>query len=222
MFQAHSLSNEQLVKVEDGMVCVIDDDAAVCRSLERLFRSWKMRVKTYSSGRAYLASREDPAQSGPRCLILDLRMPGEDGLALQRGFSDRTAPIIFLSGNGDVTSCATAMKAGAVDFLTKPVDEDKLISAVNIALQVSLTRKKQDDERAATWQRFQTLTAREAEVMTYVISGILNKQIAHILGAAEKTIKIHRGRLMAKMGVRSVADLIRSAQTIGLRPRRQE
>ncbi|HSI65410.1 MAG TPA: response regulator [Candidatus Saccharimonadia bacterium] len=202
----------------DGLVCVVDDDGSVRRSLERLIRSWRLRVETFASAKAYLASLEKAAHEGPSCLVLDVCMPGLDGIHLQQALRDKGVPIIFLTGHGDVPTCATAMKAGAVDFLTKPVEDELLMAAVGTALRSSLAVQKAAQDQTAARARFETLTAREAEVMTCVIAGMLNKQIADHLGAAEKTIKVHRGRVMEKMNVYSVADLVRSAQAIGLKP----
>ncbi len=199
-------------------MCIVDDDGQVRRGLERLLRSWRMKAESFGSARAYLAWVAESSHSGARCLILDLCMPGVDGLQLQQTLADHGVPIIFLTGHGDVPTCASAMKAGAMDFLTKPVDEDKLMAAVGRALQASLPMRKAAQEQAAARVRYQSLTPREAEVMTCVIAGMLNKQIADHLGAAEKTIKVHRGRVMEKMGVYSVADLVRSAQAVGVSP----
>jgi two-component system response regulator FixJ len=202
----------------DGLVCLIDDDGLVRRGLERLIRSWHLKVEGFSSARAYLAWSENFPAAGPRCLVLDLCMPGLDGLHLQRALADHGVPIIFLTGHGDVPTCAAAMKAGAVDFLTKPVDEDKLMCAITAALQASVPMQREAQDRAASRSRYRSLTPREVEVMSCVVAGMLNKQIADQLGAAEKTIKVHRGRVMEKMGVYSVADLVRAAQAVGVSP----
>ncbi len=145
-------------------------------------------------------------------------MPGLDGLELQAALSGREAQIVFITGHGDVATCAGAMKAGAVDFLTKPVDDEELLAAVHRALERSSKIREQASRRLSARKRIDTLTSREFEVLKLVIAGLLNKQIADRLGAAEKTIKIHRGRVMEKMGVRSVADLVRTAQTAGITP----
>ncbi len=145
-------------------------------------------------------------------------MPGVDGLELQHTLADRREQIIFLTGHGDVPMCADAMKAGAVDFLTKPVDDEKLLSAVARALASSVELRKAAAERAQARTRLNLLTPREFEVMQRVIAGALNKQIADALGTAEKTVKIHRGRVMEKMSVSSVAELVRIAQAAGVAP----
>lgn len=147
-------------------------------------------------------------------------MPGLDGLELQQTLADDGMQIIFLTGHGDVPTCAAAMKAGAVDFLTKPVEEEKLMAAIRAALEKSSNAHRAAQERTAARSHLHSLTARELEVMRCVIAGMLNKQIADTLGAAEKTVKIHRGRVMEKMGVLSVADLVRAAQAAGVTPMR--
>jgi FixJ family two-component response regulator len=199
----------------DALVCIVDDDDSVRQSLSRLFRSARVRAELFPSAQAYL---NRSAHGGPSCLVLDVRMPGLDGLELQHALADRAPPIVFLTGHGDVPMCAEAMKAGAVDFLTKPVDDCKLLDAVARALAWSVKMQQRRAERSAARTRLGTLTPREFEVMRRVISGLLNKQIAAELGAAEKTIKVHRGRVMGKMGVASVADLVRVAQVAGVTP----
>jgi FixJ family two-component response regulator len=199
----------------DALVCVVDDDESIRRSLARLFRSAKYPVETLASARAYLDREPHP---GPSCLVLDVQMPGLDGLELQEALKGRDEQIVFLSGHGDVPICARAMKEGAIDFLTKPVDDEELLAAVRRALDRSIQVRHRAAERAAARARLDTLTPREFEVMKRVIAGMLNKQTAAELGAAEKTIKIHRGQVMQKMGVASVADLVRIAQAAGVDP----
>ena len=200
----------------DALVCIVDDDESIRRGLARLFRSARMAAETFASGEELL---DRAPHDGPSCLVLDVRMPGLDGLELQQALANREAQIVFLTGHGDVPMCADAMKAGAIDFLTKPVDDEELLAAVARALARSVEVRKAAAERAAARARLDTLTPREFEVMQRVIGGLLNKQIADELGAAEKTIKIHRGRVMEKMGVISVADLVRVAQSRGRRAR---
>lgn len=199
----------------DALVCIVDDDESIRRSLARLFRSVRLAAETFASGKELL---DRTAHDGPSCLVLDVRMPCLDGLELQQALIDREAQIVFLTGHGSVPMCAEAMKAGAVDFLTKPVDDEELLAAVTRALARSVEARKTGTERAAARVRLEALTPRELEVMQRVIAGLLNKQIANELGAAEKTIKIHRGRVMEKMGVESVAELVRVAQTAGVTP----
>ncbi len=199
----------------NALVCVVDDDEAIRGSLSRLFRSVGLAAETFASARAYL---NRASHDGPSCLVLDVKMPEVGGLELQQILAYRKVPIVFLTGNGDVPTCAEAMKAGAVDFLTKPVDETVLTEAVVRALERSVQERARAAERAATLARFDTLTPREFEVMQRVIAGLLNKQIAAELGTAEKTVKIHRGRVMEKMGIASVADLVRLAHVAGVKP----
>ncbi|MEO8352764.1 MAG: response regulator [Chthoniobacteraceae bacterium] len=193
----------------------MDDDASIRRSLKRLFRAVHLPTEEFPSAKAFL---DGAAHDGPSCLVLDVKMPGIGGIELQQTLSDRDAQIVFLTGHGDVPMCADAMKAGAVDFLTKPVDDEDLLGAVNRALGRSALVREAAAARLAAGARLDTLTPREFEVMQRVIGGLLNKQIADELGAAEKTIKIHRGRVMEKMGVTSVADLVRVAQASGVAP----
>lgn len=197
----------------DSLVCIVDDDESIRRSLQRLFRSAHLAAETFASAKEFLKrSRHE----GPLCLVLDVQMPGLDGLELQQALADRDIQIVFLTGHGDVPTCAGAMKAGAVDFLMKPVDDEELLPAVSRALAQSVERRKTGAERASALARLNALTPREFEVMKCVIDGRLNKQIADELGAAEKTIKIHRGRVMEKMQVISVAELVRVAQAAGI------
>lgn len=199
----------------DSLVSIVDDDEGIRRSLSRLFRSVRLPAETFGSAQAYLDRR---AHDGPSCVVLDVRMPGLDGLELQETLAHREAQIVFITGRGDVPMCASAMKAGAIDFLTKPVNDEDLLRAVNRALARSVEVRRTAAEHAAARARLDTLTPREFEVMRRVIAGLLNKQIADELDAAEKTIKIHRGRVMEKMGVTSVADLVRVAQAAGIVP----
>jgi FixJ family two-component response regulator len=201
--------------LENALVCVIDDDDSVRRGLTRLFRSVRMPVEAFESAEDYF---EHPLHDGPVCLVLDVQMPGLGGLELQHSLTDRAAQIVFITGHGDVPMCASAMKAGAVDFLTKPVDDEKLFDAVDRALNRSLELRKTSAEYSAARARLDTLTPREFEVMKGVVAGLLNKQIASELGAAEKTVKIHRGRVMEKMCVHSVPELVRVAQSAGVMP----
>lgn len=191
----------------------MDDDASIRRCLARLFRSARLAAETFASGKELIERAE---HDGPSCVVLDVRMPGLDGLELQQALAERDAQIVFLTGHGDVPMCAEAMKAGAVDFLTKPVDDEELLAAVARALARAVEVRKAAAERVAARARLDTLTPREFEVLQGVIAGKLNKHIADELGAAEKTIKIHRGRVMEKMGVLSVAELVRVSQVAGV------
>jgi FixJ family two-component response regulator len=202
------------------IVYVVDDDESVRRSLSRLLRSAGLNVETFPSAQAFL-SRELPDRTA--CLVLDVRLPGLSGLDLQAALKQagRAMPIVFISGSSDVPVSVRAMKEGALDFLQKPFDDDELLSAIAGALARGRTARALRDESALVRQRFETLTPRERQVLGQVIAGLLNKQIAANLGAAEKTIKIHRGRVMQKMAAGSVADLVRMAQRIGVEPAAQ-
>jgi two-component system, LuxR family, response regulator FixJ len=199
----------------DSLVCVVDDDESICRSLARLFRSARLAVQTFASAPAYLARKR---LDQPSCLVLDVQLPGLDGLELQQELADGEEQIVFITGHGDIPMCARAMKAGAIDFLTKPVEDEALLTAVSRALERSAKIHKRRAERAAARSRLDKLTPREFEVLKLVIAGLLNKQIAAELGAAEKTVKVHRGRVMEKMGVASVPELVRLAQAAGVAP----
>ncbi len=194
-------------------MCVVDDDEAIRRSFSRLFRSVRLPAETFASAQDYL---EWVSPELPSCLVLDVCLPGLDGLELQQALANREEQIVFITGHGDVSMCAQAMKAGAVDFLTKPVDDEALLEAVSRALERSAEFLRRKAERASARAKLDRLTPREFEVMRSIIAGLLNKQIAAELGAAEKTVKIHRGRVMEKMGVASVAELVRVAQTAGV------
>jgi FixJ family two-component response regulator len=197
------------------LVCVLDDEESIQRGISRLLRSGGLLVETFSSAKDYLSRAP---REGPSCLVLDVCLPDADGLELQRTLESREIQIVFLTGHGDIPMCARAMKSGAVDFLTKPVDGELLLSAVNRALERSSQIHTTRVERACARAMLATLTPREFEVMQKVIAGLLNKQIAAQLGAAEKTVKIHRGRVMEKMQVHSVADLVRIAEIAGVEP----
>lgn len=196
-------------------VFLVDDDPSVLRGLSRLLRSAGWSSATFSSAEDFL-NRLDPAASG--CVVLDLSLPKVNGLELQRKLSEKGCllPIIFLTGHGDVPTTVQAMKAGAVDFLTKPVLDEELLEAVRIAVEEDRVRRSQRAEKAAIEERLATLTPREREVFLGVVSGKLNKQIAVDLGTVEKTIKVHRARVMEKMGADSLAELVRIAGKAGI------
>ncbi len=198
-------------------VFVVDDDASVCRALQRLLASVKLRVETFASAREFLGCQ--PAR-GPACLVLDVRMPGLSGLDLQHELSraDQALPIIFITGHGDIPMSVRAMKAGAVDFLQKPFNDQELLDAVHQALARNRRARRERAELAEIEQRLGSLTRREYEVLTLVITGMLNKQIAAELGVVEKTIKVHRARVMQKLRVVSVAELVRLAEKAAVPP----
>ena len=196
---------------------LVDDDPAVLRSITRLLNAAGYKTKSFSSPQEFLSSHDAAV---PGCAIIDLVMSELDGLHLQQALietgSDR--PIIFLTGQGDISTSVKAMKAGAVDFLTKPVQREALFSAVKRAANVDAASRQTRNESKSVGERISTLTHREREVLEYVIAGRLNKQIAASLGTVEKTVKVHRGRMMAKLGVRTVADLVRLADKAGIAP----
>jgi FixJ family two-component response regulator len=196
---------------------LVDDDPAVLRSITRLLSAAGYRTKSFSSPQEFLTTH-DP--SIPGCAIIDLAMSELDGLGVQQALikSGSHRPIIFLTGRGDVSSTVKAMKAGAVDFLTKPVEREALFSALAIAAELDALSRQKHRETASIDERLGTLTHRERQVLEHVISGRLNKQIAATLGTVEKTVKVHRGRMMAKLGVRSVADLVRLAEKAAIEP----
>jgi len=196
------------------LVFVIDDDASVRKGLARLLTSAGYRAETFPSADAFLARwLPDPV---PGCALLDIMMPGIDGLELQRRLLDapHRLPIVFITGHGDVPSSVSAMKAGAVDFLPKPFRDEDLLRSIREALQRDARDRRERAERSRVLQRYETLTPREREVMAGVARGMLNKQIAYDLGLSEKTVKIHRARVMEKMQVQSVPDLVLACQKL--------
>jgi FixJ family two-component response regulator len=205
----------------EAIVYVVDDDAGICGALARLLRSVGLGAVTFPTAQAFL----DAAPTHrPACLILDVRLPGLGGLDLQSrlGQARPTLPIIFITGFGNVPMSVRAMKGGAVDFLQKPFLDEDLLAAVQRALALSRGALAESAARADIQQRLGTLTRRERDVLELVVTGMLNKQIAAELDAAEKTIKVHRGRVMQKMKASSVAELVRITDIVGLeaRPRR--
>ena len=196
---------------------MVDDDQSMRRSLQRLFKSAGYIAETFASAEDYL-TRE--VFEGPICLVLDVRMPGLNGLGLQEALEQRGAgeQIVFITGHGDMPTCKQAMKNGAVDFLTKPFDGAELIDAVKRALARGEDYLRKRVERREARGRIEKLTPREFEVFRFVIIGLLNKQIAAELRTAEKTIKVHRGRVMQKLRVNSVPDLVRISQRAGVAP----
>jgi len=192
----------------DLRVFVVDDDPIVLRALERMLRANDIPVETFASPSAFL---ERPFYDGIGCLLLDLRMPGLSGLDVQSEMSRKRIPlpIVFLSAQGDVPSTARAMRAGAIDFLEKPIDEGQLLAAIDRARLMSAAQREQRDRERDAEERLARLTKREREVCDLVAAGMLNKQIAYELGMSEKTVKVHRGRLTRKLDVDSVPALVR-------------
>ncbi len=200
---------------ETPTVFVIDDDPAVCRALSRLLITAGYGVRAFESAESFLADRDSEA---PGCLLLDVCLPGLDGMQLQRSLlsSPCPRPIVFLTGTGDIQTSVSAMKAGAVDFLTKPIDGKRLVEAIDKALRWDAERRLEFAIRSTIQRRFDKLTLRERQVMDQMTRGRLNKVIAAELGIGEKTVKVHRARLLQKMGVRSVAELVPLAARIGV------
>ncbi|MGO4741461.1 response regulator transcription factor [Bosea sp. 2KB_26] len=196
-------------------VFLVDDDARVIKSLSRLMRVKGYDAECYTSPQEFL-DRHDATVPG--CAIFDMSMPGLDGLELQHALGARGArrPVIFLTGKGDIPTTVRAMKAGAIDFLTKPVSVPDLLAAIERAEEADAQSRQTQAELTSIEGRIATLTPREREVLTHVVAGRLNKQIAYDLGTVEKTIKFHRGSIMKKLGVRMVADLVRLAEKAGL------
>jgi FixJ family two-component response regulator len=196
-------------------VFIVDDEAPVRKALSRLLRAARFSVAAFASPAEFLA-QHDPHKPG--CLVLDLLMPDFDGMELQKALADRGSvlPIIFLTGHGNVPHSVQAMKRGAIDFLTKPVNDEQLLAAIRIAIEKDRAARREQAELLEIQARLARLTPREQEVLRHLITGKLNKQIAGDLGVVEKTIKVHRARVMEKMKVQSVAELVRLAQRIGI------
>jgi FixJ family two-component response regulator len=203
-------------KTPEGVVVhVVDDDAGMRTGLCRLLEAAGYEARAYASAGAFLLA--DPADA-PGCVLLDLRMPGPSGLELQQALAKRgdPLPVIFLTGHGDVASSVRALKAGASDFLTKPVDSKTLLTAVESAIAADASRRAERGEQRALRALYETLTAREREVFAHVVAGKLNKQIASDIGVAERTVKAHRAQVMQKMRMGSLAELVRVASRLGL------
>jgi FixJ family two-component response regulator len=198
-------------------VYLVDDDTGVLKALSRLLRAKGYEVKPYSSPQEFL-KQHDPAVPG--CAVLDVSMPGLDGLELQQALTAGSShrPVVFITGKGDVPTSVRAMKAGAIDFLTKPTKDTDLLEAIRRAEGREAEARQRLSELEAIQAKLRTLTPREREVLTHVVAGRLNKQIAGDLGTVEKTIKVHRSRMMEKMGLRTVADLVRMAEKAQIGP----
>jgi FixJ family two-component response regulator len=197
------------------IVFVVDDDLSVRRSTERLIRSIGLEVQTFTSAREFL---KNPRPKGPACLVLDVRMPGSSGMDLQRELarSEIYIPIIFITAHGDIPMSVRAMKAGAVEFLTKPFRSRSLLDAIRAAIDRDRAASNERSEIGALRQRYQQLTPREREVLLLVAAGLLNKQVAGKLATTERTIKFHRAHIMQKAHAESVADLVRMVEKLGI------
>lgn len=200
---------------DEAIVLVVDDDASMRQALTNLFKSVGLQVEAFGSAAEILQASPPEA---PSCLVLDIRLPGLSGLELQSDLAKANihTPIIFITGHGDIPMTVQAMKSGAVDFLTKPVREQDLLDAVQAAIERD--RKRRDLEKTVSEfrSRFESLTKRERDILALVTSGLLNKQVAGELGLAEITVKIYRGQVMRKMGAKSLADLIKMSEALGI------
>jgi FixJ family two-component response regulator len=198
-----------------NIVFVVDDDASMRDALRSLIRSVGLRVELFDSPREFLRANRPDA---PSCLVLDVRLRGKSGLDLQRELAEANdhIPIIFITGHGDIPMSVRAMKAGAVEFLTKPPHSQDLLDAIHEALERDRARRQREAETAILRERLESLTPREREVLPRIVSGLLNKQVAAEIGATEATVKVHRSQLMKKMGADSLPELVRMAEKIGI------
>jgi FixJ family two-component response regulator len=198
------------------VVFVVDDDARVREALSSLLASAGLEVAVFASATEFLNADKPDAAA---CLILDLELPDMHGLELQKALAEREAPpIVFITGHGDIPSSVKAMKAGAVEFLSKPFGDEELLRAIEASIALDRTERQKRSERATLDERYERLTPRERQVLTFVVAGIANKVTAGELGTSEITIGVHRGQIMRKMGARSLAELVRFADKLGIRP----
>jgi RNA polymerase sigma factor (sigma-70 family) len=201
----------------ESIVFVVDDDPSVRRAIKRLIGCVGLQVELFGSAQEFLASE---VPNVPSCLVLDIRLPGISGLNLQHQLAKANIqiPIIFITAHGDIPMTVRAMKAGALEFLTKPFRDQDLLDAIQLALERDRGRRRQEAELAALRERFELLSPREREIVAMVVSGMLNKQIAAQIGTAENTVKVHRSRAMEKMQANSLADLVKMIQRLQVSP----
>ena len=199
-----------------SIVFVIDDDASLGASVSSLLRSVGLQARVFASTSEFL---QEKRPNVPSCMVLDVRLPGFSGIDFQADLSKRNIhiPIVFMTGHGDIPMTVRAMKAGAVEFLTKPFRDQDLLDAVQLALERDLSRIESEKAASGLKSKFETLTPREREIMALVASGLMNKQVAGKVGLSEITVKVHRGRVMQKMGAKTLADLVRIAEALGIR-----
>ena len=221
MVTQRSSSAKSVGSTDQPIVFVVDDDASMRQALARLLQSVQLRVEVFASPREFLQSERPNV---PSCLVLDVRLPGLSGLDFQVELAkaDVRIPIVFITGHGDIPMSVRAMKAGAVDFLAKPFRDQDLLDAVTAAVQRDQKRREHENAMTDLRAHFSSLTPREREIMALVASGLMSKQIAAEVGLSEITVKVHRSHLMKKMGARSVADLVRMAEALGVTPAKSQ